>query len=555
MTDRPLVPAPLARGARGAVVAPHHLATQAGLAVLAAGGSAVDAAIATNAVLAVVMPSGCGIGGDAFWLVWDAAERRLSGLNGSGCAPAGADARRLRERGLSSVPRRGGLSITVPGAVRSWSDAHASWGRLSASAILAEAIELADAGFPAWDGFIGAVEWTAPIALEVDPADGFGQVYRPHGRPWRPGERVRLPALASTLRRLADEGFDTLYDGDLAEQQAATLARVGAPFTADDFARHRTERTEPISAGYRDVTVATHPPNSSGVVGLEILRLLDTFDPPPALAFGPTGWTDDRWVHLGIEAAKLALVDRDDLICDPRDHPVDVEAILGADHIAALASRIDPLRAAVDLDDVRTLVSGTIYLAVVDAEGAAVSLIQSNAAGFGSGIVDARTGIPYHDRGASFSLEEGHHNELQGGRRPLHSLLPAMTFRGPDLSGGPWIVHGSMGGDSQPQILAQVVSAIVDGAADVASAVAAPRWSVGAGADVGPPTNVLIEPRFDPRVIDGLEARGHPLGHAADFDGALGHAHAIELVDGGPAAGGSLAAATDPRSAGLPAVR
>ena len=229
-----LAPVPLALGSRGAVVAPHHLATAAGLRVLERGGGAVDAAIATNAVLAVVVPNGCGLGGDAFWLVWDASGRRLHGLNGSGRAPAAASAERLRAVGLREVPRRGPESISVPGAVRSWSDAHARWGRLARADVLADAIELASGGFPAWDGFIDAVERTAPVAdAALGHDNGFRRVYRPHDRRWRPGERVRLPALAATLERLTIEGFDTFYDGDLGEQQAGLLAGLGAPIRRD----------------------------------------------------------------------------------------------------------------------------------------------------------------------------------------------------------------------------------------------------------------------------------------------------------------------------------
>jgi gamma-glutamyltranspeptidase / glutathione hydrolase len=271
-TERPWVPVPLARGARGAVVAPHHLATEAGLSVLRAGGTAVDAAIATNAALGVVMPSGCGIGGDAFWLTWDAASGRQAALNGSGRAGSHADAGWLRATGLTELPRRGPLTITVPGAVRSWGDAHASAGRLSRDAILAPAIELARNGFPAWDGFIDSVERTAPIvADDLGPDAGFFTVFRPHGRPWRPGEIVRLPALASTLETLARDGFDAFYDGDLGERQARALSDVGALVTAADLRAHTSTSADPIGIDYRGVRVTTHPPNSSGVVALELL--------------------------------------------------------------------------------------------------------------------------------------------------------------------------------------------------------------------------------------------------------------------------------------------
>ena len=279
--SEPWTPVPLARGTHGAVVAPHHLATAAGLSILRAGGSAVDAAIATNAVLGVVMPSGCGIGGDAFWLIWDEGAQHQSALNGSGRAPARADAAGLRAQGLDRLPLRGPLTITVPGAVRSWGDAHARHGRLSLATILAPAIELARDGFPAWDGFIGAVEATAPLVIrDIGPDAGFLAVYRPEGRPWRPGERVRLPALARTLEALALDGTDAFYDGDLGERQALGLGAAGSPITADDLRDHTSTWGDPISTEYRGVRVTTHPPNSSGLVALEILAILARFEAP-----------------------------------------------------------------------------------------------------------------------------------------------------------------------------------------------------------------------------------------------------------------------------------
>ena len=285
-------PARVARGARGAVVAPHHLATSAGLAVLAAGGHAVDAAIATNAVLGVVMPNGCGIGGDAFWLVWDEAAGEQVALNGSGRAPAAASAQGLRDLGLDRIPLRGPLGISVPGAVRSWSDAHARWGRLSRDAVLAAAIEHADAGFPAWDGLAVGIERTAASLGNEPWSAGFRSVWQPGGRGYRAGDLVRLPALAATLRTLADEGFDAYYDGALGERIARGLAAAGAPFTADDLRGHRTEWTTPISTTYRGVRVTTHPPNSSGLVALEILNVLGRAPVPDGARFDGRGWSD-----------------------------------------------------------------------------------------------------------------------------------------------------------------------------------------------------------------------------------------------------------------------
>jgi gamma-glutamyltranspeptidase len=550
------VPMPLVRGARGAVVAPHHLATAAGLSILRVGGHAVDAAIATNAVLGVVVPFGSGIGGDAFWLIWDEAAGVERALNGSGRAPAAADPGRMRAQGLETLPVRGPHAITVPGAVRSWGDAHAEFGRLSRSDVLAPAIELARSGFPAWDGFISAVEATLPAVVDaLGNGSGFERVYRPAGRPWRPGELVRLPALAATLERLADVGFDDFYEGTLADRQAAGLAAAGSLIDVEDLRSHESTWTEPIETTYRGVRVTTHPPNSSGIVALELLNVLETFDPPASSAFGPAGPDDAGWIHLGIEAAKLAMADRDFHLSDPEFVSIPVAELLSKRHAAELGRLVDRHRAALPPASTNPRGGGTIYLATVDADGNAVSLIESNYKGFGSGVVDPETGIHYQNRGSYFSLDPDHPNVLAPRKRTLHTLLPGMLFRAGERR--PWVVTGSMGGDAQPQIHAQVVSALVDGGVDIATAVGAPRWFVDGETHFTPPVNVRAERRFAPSVLDGLEAFGHPLTRTIPFNGLLGHAHAIELVDGGPAAEtgeGSVAAATDPRSAGLPAV-
>jgi gamma-glutamyltranspeptidase len=543
--------APIARGWRGAVVAPHHLATAAGLEVLRAGGHAVDAAIATNAVLGVVDPAACGVGGDAFWLIWEAAARAQLALNGSGRSAAGMDAADLRARGLATMPLRGPLSVTIPGAVRSWGDAHRRFGRLSREAVLAPAIELAEAGFPAWDGFIAAVEGSAPlIEAALGSHAGFFEVWRPHGRAWRPGEPVRLPALAATLRRLAEGGFDAFYDGDLGDRQARLLAALGLPVTAADFRDHASTWGEPIATTYRGVRVTTHPPNSSGLVALELLNVLERFEPDGGVAGA-------RWIHLGIEVAKLAMADRDAWLTDPEAREVPVARLLDKGYAAELAGRIDPRHASQPAAATNPPGGGTAFIGVVDGEGNAVSLIESNYLGFGSGVVDPGTGIHYQNRGSYFSLEPSHPNVLEPQKRTLHTLMPGMLFRtrpGADSPGEPWVVAGSMGGDAQPQIHAQLVSALVDGDLDIGTAVSMPRWFVEPERHFAPPVEVRAEPRFERGVFEALRAMGHPVTATAPFDGRLGHEHAIELVDGGPGVpGGSVAAATDPRSAGLPA--
>jgi gamma-glutamyltranspeptidase / glutathione hydrolase len=258
---------------------------------------------------------------------------------------------------------------------------------------------------------------------------------------------------------------------------------------------------------------------------------------------------DPGWIHLGIEASKLAYADRDRFLTDPAFREVPVDDLLDKARARGLAQMIDPARAATPPVTTGPRGGGTVYLATVDGDGNAVSLIESNYMGFGSGVVDPETGIHFQNRGSYFSLDPDHPNLLEGGKRTLHTLMPGMLLR----DGRPWVVVGSMGGDAQPQIHAQVVSGLVDGAVDVGTAVAAPRWFVEPAAHFAPPVEVRAEPRFARGVLEALEGLGHPIDRVASFDSGLGHCHAIELVRGGPAAGeGSVAAATDPRSNGLP---
>jgi gamma-glutamyltranspeptidase/glutathione hydrolase len=540
-----------AYGLHDAVVSPHHLASSVGLQILKDGGSAVDAAIATNAALGVVFGSACGIGGDAFWLIWGPSDSRLVGLNGSGRSGKAASATALRDLGLQAMPLRGGLSITVPGAVRSWGDAHARFGRLPRSALLERAIELAADGFPAWDGFIEAVERSAPIFQTAlgSEADWF-RIYRPDNRPWRHGERVCLPALAGTLKRIADHGWQEFYEGDTAELASRALTAAGSSLGIDDLRVHASTWTEPISTDYRGTRVAGHRPNSQGFVALEILNILEQFEPPTARVFKNHMGADLRWTHLGIEAAKLALADRDQYLTDPDVAPVPLDWLLSRDHAAKLATMIDPQKARIPSARRVPVGGGTVWLGVVDESGCAVSLIQSNYMTFGSGVVDPATGVVFQNRGSFFSLDPNMANVLAPSKRTLHTLMPGMLLR----NGQPWLVVGSMGGDAQPQIHAQVVSAVLDGGLDVASAVTMPRWFVEPKAPLAPPATVRAEPRFRPGLIRGLEGLGHEVTRTAPFDNLLGHCHGIALIDGGPAQGGTLAAATDPRSAGLPAV-
>jgi len=559
-----LVPAVIARGVFGAVASPHHLASQAGVAVLRAGGNAVDAAIATNAALSVVASYACGLGGDAFWLIWPGAGfpreadasvvpvvPRLHALNGSGRSAAGATLDAARAAGFEAMPIIGPWTVTVPGALRSWGDAHARFGRLPWADLLGPAIELA-AGFPASPTWLEHVE---AGAATFGTASDFSRVFRPHGRAWRVGERVALPSLGRTLRRLADAGPDDAYEGDLASSAAAYLGAAGSQVGRSDLAGHASTWADPIGTTYRGVESWTHPPNSCGAVALELLNVLETFDPPGRESFGPRGVTDARWAHLGLEAARLTLADRDTHLTDPDAMaPGALEMMLGRAHAAEMAARLDPRKARPIPGPAWLAGGGTVYLAAVDRWGGAVSLIESNYRGFGSGLVDPETGVAYQNRGCFFSLDPRSPNVLAPQKRTFHTLTPGMLFR----RGRPWIVHGSMGGEIQPQVFAQFVSAVVDGGLDIATAVAAPRWVTGVEVRAGAPSLTRLEGGMDPAVGETLAAMGHRVAWSPPFDSAFGHQHAIEFcwdeVEGPGGLPSSFAATADPRSEGLPAV-
>ena len=347
------------------------------------------------------------------------------------------------------------------------------------------------------------------------------------------GERIRLPALARTLETLAADGFDGFYDGDLADRQARGLAAAGSPIDQGDLASHRSDWGDPISIEYRGVRVTTHPPNSSGVVALLLLSILDALEPPSADAFGPDGVTDPAWIHLGIEAAKLAMADRDAHLTDPAFRDVPVERMTDPAHGRAMAALIDPRRASRPAPATNPSGGGTVYLAAVDAEGNAVSLIESNYLGFGSGVVDPETGIHYQNRGSYFSLDPGHPNVLEPGKRTLHTLLPGMLFRrGPPGAVGRGRIDGRRRATADPRPARVGPGRRWRRHPDGGRRTALVR---GAGRAFRPARRGPAGGPSPAGVAEALEALGHPVTMAAPFDSNLGHEHAIELVDGGPA--------------------
>ena len=531
----------------GAVATSQPLAAQAGLAILRAGGNAVDAAVATAAALTVVEPCSNGLGSDAFALVWDGG--RLHGLNGSGRPPARLTAAALRDLGLVAVPDVGWASVTVPGAVRAWADLHARFGRLPFAELLAPAIALAREGFPvspvvAWGWTRGVRAGADRLARETDAsASGFLPHFAPGGRAPRVGETWRSDALAATLGALAASGGDAFYTGDLAARIVAFAATTGGHLAAADLAGHRSEWVEPLAAPYRDHEVWEIPPNGQGIAALLALRILDGFDPADVAGFGRAGGpvspdaapTPTAW-HRQVEAVKLALADAHALVGDPAVVDVPVAALLSDAHAARRRGLIGTR--AVPPSPVDPRASDTVYLCTADGEGQLVSFIQSNFAGFGSQIVVPGTGIALQNRGAGFSLEPGHPNELAPGKRPFHTIIPGFLTRG----GHPVGPFGVMGGHMQAQGHVQVVVDTVDLGDDPQTALGRPRWFWDAASE-----RVLVEATAGGTVVDALRDRGHDVAvapHAAVF----GRGQAIWRLEGG-----TLVAGSEPRADGVAA--
>ena len=520
---------------RGVVAAPHHTAAQAGLRMLQQGGSAVDAAIAANAVLGVGSPHRAGPGGDLFCLLWDAGAERLEALNASGRAARAATIDAYRERGLEQIPIRGPLAVvTVPGAVDGWGQLHRRLGRLPFADLFGPAIELAEAGFPIPES-LAAWSVTAASLLEQDPTTRL--TFRPGSRPLRMGEPLALPTLARTLRAIAEGGTDVFYRGPIADRVADYLAARGGLLRADDFAGHRSDWVAPISVRYRGYRAYQLPPNTQGFAALEMLAILDGLD------VSALGDLSAAYVHTLAEAARLAFADRDRYLTDPDFEEIPLARLLSPEHAADLRGRIDPDRRSAAPEPVAAG-GDTCDLCAVDRDGNAVSLIQSVFFDFGSGVVAGETGLLLQNRGSYFSLDPAHPNRLEPGKRTSHTIIPAMLF----ADGRPALVYGTMGGEGQPQTQAAVVTRMVDFGYDVQRAIEAPRWLYGRtwGAET---TALSVEESFPPETAARLAELGHDVRTVPSWSDTMGHAQAIWI----DRERGTFWAGADPRSDGAAA--
>jgi gamma-glutamyltranspeptidase/glutathione hydrolase len=504
---------------RACVCSPQYLASAAGLAVLAGGGNALDAAVATNLTLGVVAPYMCGYGGDVFCVV-RTPDGAIAAYNGSGRSASTATVEAVRDAvGSSEMPQFGPHSVTVPGAVEGWFTLLERFGTKTFAELAQPALGYARDGFPLSSPIqsnLRAIEHAAT----ADWAQEWKSIYA-EGPPV-----LRQPDLARAIEMLCNQGPDAFYRGPIAEAIADTLQQYGALISRDDLAAHTGDWVQPLRTSYRGVDVFELPPSSQGVAALEALNIVEEME------MGAPESVDRH--HVLIEATKLVLADRDEHVTDIDHMRIAPEDLASKDWAARRRAQIDPARASVP-DAGRAAVGGTVYLCAADADGMLVSLIQSNFKGFGSGVTVPGWGINLQNRGSYFSLDPTHVNAIAPRKRTMHTLMPAMAFR----DGDPWLVFGTMGGDGQAQTHLQFLTRVVDDGRDVQDAIDAPRWVIS-------PTDwsVRAESRFEHDMLQELSRRGHNVATTRPYDTAMGHAHAIELTPYG------YAAATDPRSEG-----
>jgi gamma-glutamyltranspeptidase/glutathione hydrolase len=493
--------------ANGMAATSQPLATQVALDILKAGGTAVDAAIAANAVLGLMEPTGCGIGGDLFAIVWDAKSERLFGYNGSGRSPKGMEKAQLVERlealGLDKIPSKGVLPLSVPGCVDGWFALHGRFGRVPMDELLAPAIRYAEEGFPVSE--VIAYYWERGVAAFKEQP-GFLGTFSVDGRAPREGEVWRNPGLAYSYSQLAEKGRHAFYEGALARKMADFVAEHDGFLSYEDLASHKGEWVDPVSTDYRGYRLWELPPNGQGIAALQMLNLLETF------SFEEVAFGSVEHLHRLIEAKKLAFADRARFYADPAFNDIPVERLISKAYARERLQAYSPTTAALT-DAPGVLETGdTIYLTVADAEGNMVSLIQSNYRGHGSGVSPEGLGFCLQNRGESFTLEAGHFNEYAPGKRPFHTIIPAFVTH----EGNPYMSFGVMGGATQPQAHVQVLMNIVDFGMNLQEAGDAPRLvhtgsSQPTGQVMTDGGQVHLESGLS-GAAEGLRERGHVIG-------------------------------------------
>lgn len=494
------------------------LATQVALDVLKAGGSAVDAAIAANATLGLVEPTGCGIGGDLFAIVWDAKNQQLHGLNASGRSPKSLTMADFERLGLEYIPPYGPLPVSVPGAVDGWFELHGKFGKLPMNQLLQPAIDYAENGFPVSD--LIAFYLDRSVA-RIGEYPGFKETFMPDGSMPKTGEVFKNPGLAYSYKLLATEGRDAFYKGEIATRIDSYMKEHGGFLSYQDLAEHSSDWIEPVSIDYRGVTVWELPPPGQGIAALQILELLEQYD------IAQMGLYSPEYVHTFVEAKKLAFADRAKFYADPDFAEIPVESLISEKYAKERRKLIGPKAAKAVVPGNPALQHGdTIYLTTADKDGNMVSLIQSNYRGMGSGMTPPGLGFVLQDRGQLFSLKPGEANSYEPGKRPFHTIIPAFATK----DGQPWLSFGVMGGATQPQAHAQIIINMIDFGMNLQEAGDAPRiLHTGSSQPTGEQMNdggvVSLESGFPYQTKRDLMLKGHKIQETL---GAYGGYQAIE---------------------------
>ena len=493
------------------------LATQVALDILKAGGNAIDAAIAANALLGLVEPTGNGVGGDLFAIVWDAETKQLYGLNASGRSPRSLTIDYFKEKGYDKIPAYGPLPVSVPGCVDGWFELHKRFGTMNMDQILKPAITYAREGFPLTE--LIAYYW-AGNARSLSKYPNISDVYMPGGKAPGKGEIFKNPYLASTLEAIAEGGRDAFYKGEIAKTIDTFMKEQGGFLSYEDLASHSSEWVEPVSANYRGYDVWELPPNGQGIAALQILNILERFD------IASMGFGSSDYIHHFVEAKKLAFEDRAKYYADPAFNQLPVEELISKEYAAKRAELINPKRASRNLDAGEMEHGNTIYLTIADSHGNMISLIQSNFRGLGSGMCPPGLGFILQDRGELFTLEEGHYNVYEPGKRPFHTIIPAFITK----DGLPYMSFGLMGGSMQPQGHAQIVVNMIDFGMNLQEAGDAPRIrhdgsSQPTGTEMTDGGVVNLESGIPYESIRGLMKRGH---HIQSSNGGFGGYQAIK---------------------------
>ncbi len=514
-----------AHASRSEIIAPHGmaatsqpLATQIALDILKAGGSAVDAAIAANAALGLMEPTGSGIGGDLFAIVWDAEKKELVGLNASGRAPKAMTLEYFQQNGIDKIPPFGPLPVSVPGAVDGWFELHNRYGRLPMPKVLAPTIAYAREGFPVSEVI---AHYFQSNKARIGHYPGFAETYMPDGDVPRKGEMFRNPRLADTLEAIGEKGRDEFYKGDIARRIDAYMAEQGGLLNYDDLAAHESEWVTPVSTNYRGWDVYELPPNGQGIAALQILNILEGFD------IENMGFGSAEYIHTFVEAKKLAFEDRAKFYADMDFVDVPVEVLISKEYANERRELIDKNKASMQLPagDAKLGEGDTIYLTVADSDGNMVSLIQSNYRGMGSGMTPGDLGFILQDRAELFALDANHANVVEGGKRPFHTIIPAFVMK----DGEPLISFGLMGGAMQPQGHVQIIINMIDFGMNLQEAGDAARINhTGSSQPTGSTMTdggvLHLETTFSAETRHALETMGHTLG---DSDGSFGGYQAI----------------------------